>query len=66
MPYVWDYDVDEAQLCAILAGGTTLGRLDRNWAAARLLEYAPYHNVVRLLGYRALVVRRYTILFQAE
>ncbi|RLC69953.1 MAG: hypothetical protein DRI81_19770 [Chloroflexi bacterium] len=55
LPYVWDYDIDEAQFRAIMAGEVTLGRLDRNWAAARLLEYAPYSDIVRWLGYRALV-----------
>ena len=55
LPYVWDYDINEAQFRDILAGRTTLGRLDRDWAAVRLLEYAPYPDIVRLLGYRALV-----------
>ena len=36
LPYVWDYDIDEATFHAILAGEVTLGRL----AAVRLLEYA--------------------------
>ena len=55
LPYVWDYDIDEAQFRDILAGRMTLGRLDQDWAAVRLLEYAPYPDIVRLLGYRALV-----------
>ena len=55
LSYVWDYDIDEAQFRDILAGRVTLGRLDRDWAAVRLLEYAPYPDIVRLLGYRALV-----------
>jgi hypothetical protein len=55
LPYVWDYDINEAQFRDILAGRVALGRLDRDWAAVRLLEYAPYPDVVRLLGYRALV-----------
>jgi hypothetical protein len=54
-PYVWDYDIDEAQFLDILAGRLTVGRLDRDWAAVRLLEYAPYPEIVRLLGFRALV-----------
>jgi hypothetical protein len=54
-PYVWDYDIDEAQFLDILAGRLTIGRLDRDWAAVRLLEYAPYPEIVRLLGFRALV-----------
>jgi hypothetical protein len=54
-PCVWDYDIDETQFRDILAGRMVLGRLDRDWAAVRLLEYAPYPDIVRLLGYRALV-----------
>ena len=55
LPYVWDYDIDEAQFRDVLAGRMALGRLDRDWAAVRLLEYASYPDIVRLLGYRALV-----------
>jgi hypothetical protein len=55
LSYVWDYDIDADQFAEILAGRLTLGRLDRDWAAVRLLEYAPYPEIVRLLGYRALV-----------
>ncbi len=44
-----------AQFCAILQGQTQSGRLDRDWAAVRLLEYASYRDVIRLLGYRQLV-----------
>ncbi|MBN2002173.1 MAG: hypothetical protein JXA21_02350 [Anaerolineae bacterium] len=32
-----------------------MNRLDCDWGAARLLEYAPYPEIVRLLGYRALL-----------
>lgn len=55
LPYVWDYDLTDAQFREILAGRLTLGRLDQDWAAVRLLEYAPYPEIVRILGYRALV-----------
>jgi len=55
LPYVWDYDIDEAQFRDILAGRVTRGRLDRDWAAVRLLDYASYPDIVRLLGYRTLV-----------
>lgn len=55
LPYVWDYDIDETQFRDILARRIALGRLDRDWAAVRLLEYAPYPDIVRLSGYRALV-----------
>lgn len=53
--YVWDYEMDEATFRAILAGELALGRLDQDWAAVRLLEYAPYHEIVQLLGYGRLV-----------
>lgn len=54
LPYVWDYAISEAQFCDILTGQLTLGRLNQDWAATRLLEYAPYPEIVRVLGYRAL------------
>jgi hypothetical protein len=52
LPYVWDYDIDEAQFRRLLAGEITL---DRAWAAVRLIEYAPYREIVRLIGFRDLV-----------
>ena len=55
LPFVWDYDLDEAQFKRLLSGELTLGRLDRTWAALRLLEHAPYRDIVRLLGFRDLV-----------
>jgi hypothetical protein len=55
LPYVWDYDVDAATFQAILAGDVRLGTLDQDWAALRLLEYASYGEIVRLIGYKRLV-----------
>jgi len=55
LPYVWDYDLDEAQFRDILEGRRTLGRLDQDWAARRLLEYAPYEEIVRMIGFPRLV-----------
>ena len=55
LPYVWDYDLDEAEFRRILAGEVAHGRLDRTWAAVRLIEYAPYREIVRLLGFRELI-----------
>lgn len=54
-PYVWDYDIDEAEFGEILAGRKELGRLNRDWAAVRLLEHASYPEIIRLLGYQTLV-----------
>lgn len=55
LPFVWDYDLDEDQFRRLLSGTLTIGRLDRTWAAVRLLEYAPYREIVRLMGFRELV-----------
>jgi len=54
LPFVWDYDIDEAAFRRLLEGRTTLGRLDRDWAAVRLLEYGSYADVVRLAYRRGL------------
>lgn len=53
--YLWDYDIDETQFQNLLDGKITIGRLDADWAALRLLEYAPYPEIVRLLGFRRLI-----------
>jgi hypothetical protein len=54
--YLWDYDLDESRFRAILEGRDVIGRLDRDWAAVRLLDYAPYREIRRLLSFRALVL----------
>ncbi len=56
LPYVWDYDIDEHQFREFLRGEARIGRLGRRWAAVRLLEHAPYAEIVRLLGFRELVL----------
>ncbi|NOY06513.1 MAG: hypothetical protein GXO82_07770 [Chlorobi bacterium] len=55
LPWLWDYDIDEETFLAILHGEKTMGRLDADWAAVRVLEYAPYPEIVRLIGFRKLV-----------
>lgn len=55
VPWVWDYDLDQEQFRQLLSGERTIGRLDQRWAAVRLIEYAPYPDIVRLLGFRRLV-----------
>lgn len=55
LSYVWDYDLDQTQFQEILDGRLVLGRLDQNWAARRLIEYAPYEEIVRLIGFKRLV-----------
>jgi len=51
---VWDYHISEAQFSDLLAGTLTLGRLNRDWAAVRLLDYGEYRDIVRLIGFHAL------------
>lgn len=55
LPYVWDYDIDEGRFRQLLAGELRIGRLDRKWAAVRLIDHAPYAEIIRLLGFRGLV-----------
>ncbi len=53
--YLWDYDISEQEFRQILAGERVIGRLNQDWAALRLLENAPYEEIVRLLGFARLV-----------
>ena len=55
LSFVWDYDLDEGDFKALLEGRKTVSRLDRNWAAVRLLEYASFPEIRRLLSLRDLV-----------
>jgi len=55
LPWVWDYDLDAEAFGELLTGRLTIGRLNRDWAAVRLLEYAPYEEIVRWLGFPTLV-----------
>lgn len=52
--YVWDYDINAQQFSAILNGDLVIGRLDQDWAACRVIEYAPYKEIVRLIGFKRL------------
>lgn len=54
-PYVWDYNIDKDQFNEMLAGHLTIGRLGQDWAAVRLIEYAPYPEIIRRLGFRAII-----------
>ena len=47
--------MDEQQFRAILDGQQVMGRLNQDWAARRLLEYAPYEEIIRLLGFPRLI-----------
>ncbi|MEW6242322.1 MAG: hypothetical protein AB1564_16085 [Chloroflexota bacterium] len=55
LPYLWDYDLTPDQFREILEGRRTVGRLDQDWAARRLLEYASYEEIIRLIGFKRLV-----------
>ena len=50
VPYVWDYDIDETRFRALLGGREATGRLDRDWAAARLLDHASWCEIRRLMS----------------
>lgn len=55
LSYLWDYDLSESDFADILQGHKKLGHLDEAWALCRLLEYAPYTDILRLLGFKKLV-----------
>ena len=54
-PWLWDYDLDDEEFQEVLEGRLVKGRLDRDWAAVRLLEHAPYREIVERLGFASLV-----------
>lgn len=53
--YILDYELNDEQFISILQGKLTIGRFDQDWAAVRLLEYAPYPDIVSLIGFKMLV-----------
>lgn len=53
--YVWDYDISQDEFDAILEGRLTKGHLDRDWASVRLIEWAPYKEMIRILGFPTLI-----------
>jgi hypothetical protein len=53
--YVWDYDLTQEQFDQMLAGEYENGNLNRDWAAVRVIEWAQYGDMVRLIGFPALV-----------
>ena len=55
-PYwLWDVNLDEQEFEAVLSGRLTRGRRNQTWAAVRLLDYAPYSDIRRLLNKEDLV-----------
>lgn len=53
--YVWDYNITQEQFDEMLAGRFEDGHLDRGWAAIRVIEWAKYEDMIRILGFPALV-----------
>lgn len=53
--YVWDYDLTQDEFDALLSGNLKRGSLDRDWAAVRLIEWASYDEMIRRIGFAALV-----------
>lgn len=54
-PWLWDVQMTNEVFDAILRGGVTAGQYDREWAALRLIEYAPYRDIRRLLADQAVL-----------
>ncbi|MEZ4870205.1 MAG: hypothetical protein R3C14_53240 [Caldilineaceae bacterium] len=53
--YVWDYNITQEQFDEMLAGRFEDGHLNRDWAAIRVIEWAKYEDMVRILGFPTLV-----------
>jgi hypothetical protein len=51
---VWDYSLTEVEFLRILRDEYAEGRLDREWAVRRLIEYGDYKDIIRLIGYQEL------------
>ena len=54
--FLWDYKLTNEEFIRILDGRLKKGRLDRDWAAIRLLEYGSYQDIVQLLGYKEIIL----------
>jgi len=48
-PWLWDVDMDNGEFDAILPGRAERPGFDTRWALVRLIEYAPYREIKRLL-----------------
>ena len=48
-PCLWDVELDNAAFEAVLHGQYTSPGPDPDWAMLRLIEYAPYREIRRLL-----------------
>ena len=52
--YLWDTNLSESQFKNIL-NGKKINSLDQKWALLRLLEYAAYQDIIKMLGYKKLI-----------
>jgi hypothetical protein len=48
-PWLWDTEMDNATFESVLRGGEATPPHDGQWAMVRLIEYAPYADIQRLL-----------------
>ena len=48
-PWLWDSEMDSAEFEALLRGAAGRPPHDSRWALLRLIEYAPYSDIQRLL-----------------
>jgi hypothetical protein len=48
-PWLWDSEMDSAEFEAVLRGARGQPPQDSRWALLRLIEYAPYAEIQRLL-----------------
>jgi hypothetical protein len=48
-PWLWDVQMDSAEFEALLQGSMARPPHDSRWALLRLIEYAPYTDIRRLL-----------------
>ena len=57
-PWLWDVELDNETFEGILRGDHSPPPYDANWALVRLIEYAPYEQIRRLLPREAFLDRR--------
>jgi hypothetical protein len=53
--WLWDVDMDSARFQRTLAGQERDGFFDQAWALVRLIDYAPYPDILRLMPRQAFV-----------
>ena len=56
-PWLWDTDLDNEGFDALLSGRQGADGRDERWAMVRLIEYAPFNEIKRLLPREAFLKR---------